>query len=147
MEKQKMTREESIRHHRMLWNWISEQNAKLAQVASPIPDGQTVTIPVDRRPVTKNQFFKAHGIEHPDIPVQYCYACQTALDESIRNHDVCMCDHCPLDWTDGGRLGTGTCINDDDTGLLDAFTDAVRNLDLKKCAEIAKEIAEIPEKN
>lgn len=126
-----MTKQEAVENHRKLWNWIAEQNR--------LTDKNT-------DPVTKPLFFEEHDINGRDIPVHYCYACQYASNLTDPD-DPGKCDYCPIDWTDNGKLKHERCINNEETGLYDQFSKAVNRHSMRRCAVIAKRIAELPERN
>ncbi len=82
--------------------------------------------------VDKQDYFETH--EMTDIPFSYCYCCEYACRE---------CSHCPIDW--GGEFGG--CVSrdniDDERGLYILWC---KEPDYIKAAELAKQIAELPER-
>lgn len=131
LTKHNLTREKTIENHRKLWGWIAEQNELTDK------NGYAVT---------KASFFKEHGIDYEDIPAYYCYACQYA-GELTGSFGPEKCNACPIDWTDNGRLEPALCVNIEETGLYDRFSKAANENDMRTCAKIAKQIANLPEQN
>ncbi|MGN1167183.1 MAG: hypothetical protein ACI4S2_12520 [Lachnospiraceae bacterium] len=72
--------------------------------------------------------------------VNDCFLCDYAIEQS--GSYKTMCEFCPLDW--GERK---ECTAEDDNGLYDLWTQCMSTDDYKKAAEIAKEIAELPERS
>ncbi len=85
-----------------------------------------------KRKVEKSEYFKAHGIT--DIPLIECYCCEYAKNN---------CLNCPIDW--GGEFGA--CMSrdtaDDRKGLYWLW---LLEPDYLTAAELAKKIAELPER-
>lgn len=76
-----MTREEAIKNHRKMWNWIADQ----------IRNG--------RKDVTIHDLKITYLIEHgydPDIIRHKCFCCEYAFQESDDYDDYC--ESCPLIW-------------------------------------------------
>lgn len=112
-----LTREQTIKKHRKMWNWIAYETLKR------------------KRKVLKEDYFEEHGISM--IPYCECYCCDYDYDYSIK-YDSYRCKACPIIWPDNM-----TCPNDN--SLYEQFY-SCRNKDYKEAAELARQIAELPEK-
>ncbi len=112
----KLTKDEAIANHRKMWNWIAEETLK------------------QKRKVKKLEYFKAHGITGLDIPFGECYCCE---------YTNMRCPDCPVKW--GGEWGSceGKNHRSDVKGLYALWR---REFDYLKSAELAKQIAELPER-
>lgn len=112
-----MTREEAIKNHRKMWNWIADQ----------IRDG--------RKDVTISHLKEKYLIEHNFIPAlifHHCFCCEYVLQESNDYDDYC--ESCPFIWGNEKHCEDGYfCENE-------GWNWAVFN------KENAKEIANLPEK-
>lgn len=130
-----ISREEAIRKHREMWNWIAEQYENGSDV------------PVHR---LKQTFIKKY---YPyDSPVSDCYCCAytETLTELEIGGSLYNCEKCPLEWPSNekffmcvyktrvlemyGLYGKITCYTDPTMGTY------------KKAVTIAREIANLPEK-
>ena len=113
-----LTKSEAIANHRKMWNWIADETMKR------------------KCKVEKWDYFKAHGIT--DIPLCECYCCEYARDGLFAD-----CSRCPIDW--GGEFNI--CLNRDSDGDgKGLFTLWCKEPDYVKSAELAKRIAELPER-
>ena len=131
---EKLTREEAIRRHRLMWNWIADETEKTGEL------------------ITKKDAFKHFGWDGSKV-LSSCWCCEYAG----QNYNT-LCDHCPLDFAKGNANGVKYCS----TGYTDAngtrqdglYTkwNLIRWLgscDSKKLDEyidLAKRIANLPEK-
>ena len=81
------------------------------------------------RAVHKYDYFDATGIPEDERPFRYCYCCNYAIS----------CALCPIEWP------TGQCI---DGGLYSQWQQETEfsNGDWAKAAALARQIAELPEK-
>lgn len=113
-----LTKSEAIANHRKMWNWIADETLK------------------QERLVEKREYFEAHGIT--DIPRNECYCCESVFYEYYK-----YCLNCPIDW--GGEFNT--CVDRDSIcdrkGLFALW---LLEFDYIKSAELAKRIAELPER-
>lgn len=125
-----LTREEAIENHRELWNWVADQNKKL--------------IGTKNSPVDKEAYFDAYGIPNSERPEWDCYVCDYALSKSDTPEDRCQI--CPLDWSNGGETTDDCCQNLSDSGLYEQFEVSKKFGDVESCANIAKIIANLPER-
>lgn len=130
-----MTKQNAVENHRKMWRWIAEQNRLIAENKT------------NREPVTKEHYFKAHRISPKEIPVHYCYACKYAITKSYEHADSNHCNYCPIDWTNKGNIESEICVPQGGTSLYNLFAKARRMHDASACAKIAKQIADLPERN
>ncbi len=116
----RLTKEQAIANNRKMWRWIAEETLK------------------QERKVEELEYFKAHGIRGLNMPFGECYCCEYAFDKGYID-----CSRCPIDW--GGKYSR--CTNrdfcGDDKGLYSLWRDEE---DYIKAAELAKQIAELPER-
>lgn len=111
-----LTKSKAIANHRKMWRWIAEETLK------------------QERKVKKLEYFKAHGIT--DVPVNLCYCCEYGLDTGA-------CPDCPIEW--GGKYGT--CIDRDSCNdFKGLYVLWWKELDYIKAAELARQIAELTER-
>ena len=83
--------------------------------------------------VRKREYFETHGLT--DVPRNVCYCCEYSCDES--------CSDCPIEW--GGEYGT--CESKDNKGdRKGLYTLWYDEYDYIKAAELARQIAELPER-
>ena len=70
----KLTREEAIRKHREMWNWIAGETEK------------------QKRCMDKWEYFTSHGITEENLPNMQCFCCEYTKSEP--------CGKCPVIWGD-----------------------------------------------
>lgn len=118
-----LTREQTIEEHRKMWQWITEHYEK-----NSIYSLDLYTL--------KKEYFRRLGYNH-------FYICGCSfLCEYTRRFGVARCEKCPLDW---GM--TQDCMgNPESKGLYKQIKDYDDIGDFEKCAELAWQIAELPEK-
>ena len=130
-----ITREEAIRKHREMWNWIAKQYENGA------------TVPVCR---LKQDFIKKY---YPyDSLNSDCYCCtyaETVLGPQCGGL-LHVCEKCPLEWPSNQKnlmcvYKTRSLITDGLYGRIACYTDPIRAA-YKKAASIAREIANLPER-
>lgn len=133
-----ITREEAIRKHREMWNWIAEQYE--------CGHGTTVHI-------LKKNFIKKY---YPgDNPYANCYCCECSTEISeIDGKSLslkCNCDMCPLEWPSDYH-DLMCCYKrrnykEEIHGLYKQILYySSQVMDYKKAATIAREIAKLPER-
>lgn len=118
-----LTKEEAIRRHRLMWNWIAQTSIQ------------------EQRCAEKYEAFKHFGWNWNRVS-NGCWCCDYAEREKLETenkHSVKKCSFCPVEWPGG------YCSNGWDY-LFDKFTDAIFNNDYIEAAKIAYQIAELPEK-
>ena len=131
-------REETIRKHREMWNWIAEQYEDEL-------DG--LDVPVNH---LKAMFIKEH---YPnDDPLSDCYCCEYAgeiLNPKIGGARY-NCRRCPLIWPSNYHECMCLCKNGstDSDGLYGQIIceSHPHIANYKKAATIAREIANLPER-
>lgn len=89
--KEKLTKEEAIRRHRLMWNYIADESARI------------------RTRIGKEDALIHFGWDQ-NIRSK-CWCCEYAS----RNYNT-LCDHCPLDFAKGNANGVKYCA----TGYTDA---------------------------
>ena len=122
-----LTKQEAVENHRKMWNWITEETLERKSI------------------VGRFDYFREMGIglgEDRPFLLSYCceYDNQRKLEVGYR-----ICAHCPLDW--GSKVDSCMCMDkyeiDDNNGLLQKW---IKEKDYKKCAELAREIANLEER-
>ena len=122
--KEKSKKEEAIRRHRELWNKIAE-----------LCTGKFSVYEI------KYVAFEALGYDDPDeFPDSMCWACEYATYNAIRLHGTNkgICCFCPIKWK------TEVCY--DKGGEYDMWGRYMRDGNYEKAAEMARVIANLPEK-
>ena len=128
-----LTKDEAIRLHRKMWRWIAEETEKQG------------------RKVSKWEYFKAMGIDENDVPTYDCYCCEV-VDQQINEISplAMLCDFCPLDWGFGYETGYRkvNCLTIEYPYVQRSgyFRRWVNTKSPKEAAELARTIAELPEK-
>lgn len=75
-----MTRDEAIREHRKMWNWIADETLRL------------------KRKVEKSEYFETFKKEYKIKPMSECWCCEF----NNQRH----CKNCIIDWGDGAYCTT-----------------------------------------
>ena len=122
--KEKLTKEEAVRRHRELWNKIAE----LCTGKFRIYD-------------IKCAAFEALGYDDPiELPDSMCWACEYAIYNALHLHrtNKGICYFCPIKWK------TEVCY--DKGGENDMWGRYMRDGNYEKAAEMARVIANLPEK-
>ena len=122
--KEKSKKEETIRRHRELQNKIAELCTSKFRVFE-----------------IKYVAFKALGYDDPiEFPNNMCWACEYALYSAIYIHRTTkgICHFCPLKWK------TEPCC--DKGGEYDMWRRYMRDGNYEQAAEMARVIANLPEK-
>ena len=133
-----ITREEAIREHRKMWNWIARETLKRKKV------------------VTKKDYIKFVGLRKKSRfeleNNSLCFCCLYDSQQRLKKISKNKCKFCPLDWnTSFGRF---MCIYEyNDDGEIDSFNnlyheweDCLESGDWEKSAKIAKEISNLKER-
>ena len=140
---EELTREEAIRRHRLMWNWIADEAEKT------------------HKPVTKMDAFDHFGWDQNIL--SKCWCCEYTHEEVFRRRELFgkkkMCEFCPLDWSQGNEDAVkASCINYFDEsmfshmGLYEAwclssgFDNGKFYFDQERFISLAKTIANLPEK-
>lgn len=132
---EELTREEAIRRHRLMWNWLADEAEK-------------------GKVVVKKDAFKHFGWNTSEA-LSKCWCCEWVYIEWQRSkHSFAPCAHCILDWSNGeNEVCKATCTEiitcDDDTkpGLYKEWYFATRQeVNLSEASKFARIIANLPEK-
>lgn len=83
MNGEKLTLDEAIKNHRMMWKWISRESIS------------------QKRKVAKEEAFKHFG--WPPFP-DNCWCCM--YNNSVHKDGDAICSSCPVKWPDGTCFGT-----------------------------------------
>lgn len=115
-----LSKEEAIKRHRMMWKWLSEESLK------------------HKRVIIKQEAFEHFGWDENEI-AHCCWCCEYAEQHIKRPNRENPCNHCPLEWPNGG------CTNSNDNGYYDEWFKCVCKNDYEKAASIALKISELYE--
>lgn len=120
----RLTRDQAIAEHRKMWMWIAEQyeNKQNMDYLSPYQ--------------LKEKYLEMKGYSNFSL-ICCCFLCEYA---KVSEDDE-KCDKCPLDWGSSQDC-VGTFAN---KGLYRMILDSC-DYDYNRCAELARQIAELPEK-
>ncbi len=123
-----LTREQAIVEHRKMWRWISRETLKR------------------KKQVTKKIYFEEKHIPVAERPFAGCYACE--YDGTFEfNYGETQCQNCPLEW--GGNADHVMCLHTDNPPqgqLQNLFGRWLAASNWKEAAELARQIAELPER-
>lgn len=111
-----LTKEEAIKRHRMLWNYIADESERIGVS------------------ISKYEALRALWPDlPPNKPMSDCWACETtaAIDD---------CTSCLIKWP-GGDCGSYRNPH----GLYIKWDRACLNRDVKEAVKLAREIANLPE--
>lgn len=119
-----LTKEEAIRRHRLMWNWIAQMSIQ------------------EQRCVSKPEAFKHFGWEDARSD---CWCCEFADTQTMRGCSRYseMCQHCPIMWPDL------VCSNGFDflyDKVVDFSWDKLDENNYVKMAKYAYKIADLPER-
>ena len=136
---EELTKEEAIRRHRLMWNWIAEEAEK-------------------GKLVTKKDAFKHFGWNATDT-FAMCWCCEWAHIEQRRNEELGIdfesrCCICPLDWSNDENEIIKTACTANPTydgivhdGLYDVWwSKTYMEEDPTESSRLARIIANLPEK-
>ncbi len=127
----KLTREQAIKEHRKMWNWIADETLKR------------------KKCVDKKDYFG----EHPEyeeflcVPVCFCWCCEYDSEKLLdyvnlnKDGEQQSCSFCPIDFHNSDFYRK--CLNDESV-----FTEWLRSFDYnyEQAAKYARMIAELPER-
>ena len=121
----KLTKQEAIKNHRKMWNWIADETQR------------------QQRIVDQWDYLEAFDVK--DVPETACYCCEYAIQRINVLLSGTLCDYCPINWGEGESF----CLNlyneqgeFVDNGLIHQWRFAT---DWRKAAELARKIANLPE--
>lgn len=134
-----LTKEEAIRRHRLMWNWMADETEKTEKF------------------INKHDAFKHFGWNLYDA-MSSCWCCTYAKNLWLKdkiNKEKYFCDFCPLDWSNGRkeiakaacRVIT-TCAGFSHPGLYEEWYVATVNQEVTpaEASRLARIIANLPEK-
>ena len=118
-----LTKEQAIAEHRKMWRWIAEETEKRQEI------------------VYEEDYLEDY---FPDKIISCdCFCCEYDKQKQGKN-----CRSCPIDW--GSKCDWFMCLRketkDDNEGLFYLWENAADTDAWKKAAELARQIAELPEK-
>lgn len=108
--------DEAVANHRKMWNWIAEETLRRKHF------------------VSKEDYFDSIGLDIDEWPICNCYCCEYAGVD---------CSFCPLKWTTGKGDPCPVCYN---MGQFGRWKDAIKFNDWEEAEIVAKEIANLPER-
>lgn len=123
----KLTKEQTIKEHRKMWNWIAKQ----------YKNGINADVYDLKHEYLENKF--------PNQHIKYnCFCCDYTYDDYSKH-----CENCPLKWIDSDGNLTNDCYH---CGCL--YYKIKKNSEkcyenkenIKKCLELAKKIANLEKK-
>lgn len=133
MKIKNLTKQEAIRLHRKMWNWIADETLRR------------------KEKVWKSDYFREMNVDEDCIPLFTCYCCEYGDQKSkfrrLVNRFVSKCTYCPLDWK--YEADTLMCtfnlnpVMENEGGLFKKWD---FETDYKKAAELAREIANLEER-
>ena len=125
---QNFTREQAITKHRQRWNWIADETIKR------------------KRRIIKMDYFNENLDKNEEPPLAGCYACQYSAEQrGIISFSKNMCQFCPIDWHSDSPYAM--CMNKDEHSFRsNTFAAWSETNNWKKAAELARQIAELPER-
>lgn len=96
-----LSKEEAIRKHREMWNWIADR------------------IKERKRLVDVDELKQEYIDQHNESIFYDCYLCQYCIDKVKGNGWYGKCKYCPLDWESyGNEYGLYQCLdNHEEDGL------------------------------
>ena len=133
MSNLKLSKEETIKEHRKMWNWIADEIMQL-------DENETVSI-VD----LKLSYFKTHEIPEHQIPEMHCYCCSYAI--FITNDSDSFCKNCPIVWTKDAIDNKCVSLCSPYDKLNHLLPLRHEGIDRKYLSSLAREIANLPERD
>jgi len=115
-----LSKEEAIKRHRMMWEWMSEESLK------------------QKRVVIKQEAFEHFGWDMDGI-AHCCWCCEYAEQYLKLSNRENLCSHCPLEWPNG------RCTNNHNNGYYDEWFKCLYKNDYEKASLIAFEISKLYE--
>ncbi|MFR2774805.1 MAG: hypothetical protein ACLTBR_03125 [Anaerostipes sp.] len=122
---EKLTKQEAIKLHRKMWNWIADETERTGKFCD------------------KYEYFDVMKIPRGDCPRALCYCCEYAIQKSGEEYEN-RCKCCPLYW--GSDCDEYMCLDKkfmgDDKGLFGRWRDTNN---IEESANLAREIANLEE--
>lgn len=117
-----LSKEEAIKRHRMMWEWMSEQSLEQKKV------------------VTKKDAFEHFGWDTNNV-AHMCWCCEYAMQRNTKKQITqdTVCINCPLEWPNE-RCSTGI-----DSGYYDIWIDDKNKNDYEMASLMALKISKLYE--
>ena len=113
-----MTKKEAIENHKKMWNWIAEKTLERKRI------------------VKKYEYFLEN--KRSIVPLSRCYCCEYDIEHSVEY----PCSSCPIDFKGDNSFYKYFCMS-----KKSAFRNWLEAKDYTKRAELARQIANLPERN
>lgn len=123
-----LSREEAIRKHREMWNWIADR------------------IKERKQPVKIYNLKHEYVKQHDECVIYNCYLCKYCIGMLEEGEDwLDRCKYCPLDWeSDGDEDGLFQCLVDH--GEMGLYEEVERTVSWEEQYILCKEIANLKER-
>lgn len=121
-------REEAIRKHREMWNWIADR------------------IMERKRSVIIDELKQEYVVQHNEDILYSCYLCDYCI--GMLDDEECeeRCKHCPLDWeSSGDEYGLYQCITNYEDNYIGLYDNVRRTKDWKNQYLYCRKIANLEE--
>ena len=129
-----LTKEQAIKEHRKMWNWIADQYKNRTDLLN-----ETECVDGLKRWYIYMTF--------PDETIEYdCFCCEY----DYQYDEIGICKHCPLEWD--SMYNVCMCVDKDREhdglyGLICDFNhDKCSDNDFSYCADLARQIAKLPDR-
>lgn len=124
-----LSKEEAIRKHREMWNWIADR------------------IKERKRLVDVDELKQEYIDQHNESIFCDCYLCQYCADRAEDNEWYERCEYCPLDWESyGNEYGLYQCLdNHEEDGLYGKVRKVRSTMVWEEQYELCKKIANLKE--
>ena len=121
-----LSREEAIRKHREMWNWIADR------------------IMERKQPVIINNLKREYVRQHNENILYNCYLCDYCIHVMDGEEWEERCKYCPLDWeSDGDEDGLYQCL--ENHGVIGLYAEAERTVVWEEQYKLCKKIANLEE--
>lgn len=130
----KLTKEQTIKEHRKMWNWIADQYESRTDLLNKTENVD------DLKEYYINATFPGETFEYD------CFCCEY----DYQYDEIGVCEHCPLEWD--SMYSVCMCIhkdveNDNLYGLISDFNHNKCSVnDFTYCAALARQIANLLER-
>ena len=133
-----LTKEQAIKEHRKMWNWIADQYEQHTDLIEKYKNVDSL------KHYYVNKYFPDEDIECN------CFCCE--YDNQYRELDILLndCYHCPLKW--GSDRDVDMCLykNSEEYNLYGVLHEMqyedYLSFDFVLCADLARQIANLPER-
>lgn len=121
-----LSREEAIKKHRDMWNWIADR------------------IMERKQSVIIDKLKQEYVVQHNECALHNCYLCQYSSENNKDNTWDERCKECPLDWeSDGDEDGLYQCL--ENHGEMGLYGEARRTAWWEEQYTLCKKIANLKE--